>query len=174
MELLKRGQVFAMRITQWGELGIQFSSYICQRESAGENTVAASEIAQALDLDIQYVHQILHKLRKGGILESVRGPSGGFRLAKSAEQISLLDLLIAAEGETFEVICETKPLHANCGKLTEQGQNCSLMNIWYDLKKHVDSFLSSYSLKDLSAMPFPSLTSSEGKLVKLGQGVSKE
>ncbi len=137
-----------MRITQWGEYGVHFSTHIAQREREGTAIVGAAEIAHDQGVDIQYAQQILQRLRRGGIIDSVRGPQGGYKLTRPASEITLLDILVAAEGDTFELICEAKPLgQTRCSAEAF----CGLRPIWYDLKDHVNEFLRRYTLEALAA-----------------------
>ncbi|MCB9030170.1 MAG: Rrf2 family transcriptional regulator [Deltaproteobacteria bacterium] len=135
-----------MRITRWGEYGIHCAAYIAKQLVAGNDKVAATEISESQQIPIDYTRQILQRLKQGGIVETVRGPHGGYKLVGAPEEINLSQILVAAEGDTFEVICETNPLsHDRCGN----GTCCSLKPIWYRLSQHINDFLSNYTLKDL-------------------------
>ena len=138
-----------MRITQWGEYGIHCAVYIAQRaqqQGSGNSPVGAADIAASQGIAIDYSQQILQRLRKGGIIESVRGPLGGYRLVKTPEQISIREILVAAEGETFEVICDSKPIgQERCSP----GAYCGLREIWNGLKQHIDLFLNDITLAQL-------------------------
>lgn len=136
-----------MRITQWGEYGIHCITYIWERQRTNGQPVGAAEIADKQRIALDYAQQILQRLRKGGLIESVRGPHGGYKVARAANTITLRDILIAAEGDTFEVICENKPLNLDkCSGLAP----CGLRTIWYDLKNHVDSFFEKFTLDVLT------------------------
>ncbi|MFN8388708.1 MAG: Rrf2 family transcriptional regulator [Bdellovibrionota bacterium] len=139
-----------MRITQWGEYGVLFSAYIARCAANGAKMVGAAEIASAQGVDLQYAQQILQRLRRGGIIDSVRGPAGGYHLCRNANELTLLDILVAAEGDTFEVICDTKPIGA---ERCMPGNECGLRTIWFDLRDHVNSFLMRYTLEDLAKLP---------------------
>lgn len=136
-----------MRVTQWGELGV-LSAIEVARSSSG--SVSATEIATQLKIDIQYAQQILHRLKKGTVLKSIRGPKGGYSLARDAASITLQEILRAAEGGTFEVFCETKPLDE---ERCSPDHSCNLRPIWMRLREHIDGFLSGVSLHDLSKRP---------------------
>ena len=139
-----------MRITQWGEYGIQCSLFMAQRLRDGIKTVGAPEIAQSQDIALQYTQQILQRLRRGKIIESVRGPHGGYCLSRPANEITLHDILKASEGETFEVICDAKPLsQVRCS----HGGGCALKSVWKELRSHVDEFLKNRTLEDLAEAP---------------------
>ncbi|MFM1848958.1 MAG: hypothetical protein RL417_2432 [Pseudomonadota bacterium] len=131
-----------MRITRWGEYGILCSLYLAKRYS--DTAVGAADIARAQVIPIQYTQQILQRLRRGKIIRSIRGPHGGYRLSREPENISLKDILYAAEGATFEVICEDNPIQETCGH-----EGCGLSRIWYELREQVDAILAARSLADL-------------------------
>lgn len=149
-----------MRITQWGEYGVHCSLYIALRQREGHSTVSASEIAESQGIALQYTQQILQRLRKGGIIQSTRGPAGGYSLMRPAEETTILNILDAAEGETFRVICENKPLSpTRCHNEVP----CYLRDLWYSLREHVDSFLMKHTLSELLERHL-----AENKLVQLG------
>lgn len=135
-----------MRITRWAEYGVHIMAFIAAEQDRGVTAVGASRIADAQGIARDYTLQILHRLKEGGILESSRGPLGGFHLHRPAEQISLKDILNAAEGETFEIICESKPLtEERCAP----DSSCGLRGIWYDLRSHLNEFLQNKSLREI-------------------------
>jgi len=135
-----------MRITQWGEFGLHCSMQLARREREGVTTVGAAEIAEEQEIALDYTQQILQRLRKGGIIESVRGPHGGYRLSRPAASITLGEILKASEGNTFEVICETKPLNE---ERCAPEMNCNLRHLWLELRDHVNTFLTNRSLLDI-------------------------
>lgn len=141
-----------MRVTQWGEYGIHFATQFARAQIAASrnqqsDTLSAAEIATEQKIDLDYAQQILQRLRKSGIIESVRGPHGGYRLARPCSQITLRDILCAAEGDSFEIICETKPINTD---RCLPDHYCQLRGIWYSLKEHIDNFLTSYTLDKLA------------------------
>ena len=139
-----------MRITKWGEYGILCCMHIArQSDSTRESTekpVGAADIAATQGLPLDYTQQILHRLRKGGVIKSVRGPRGGFMLSKSPSDISLREILHAAEGATFDVICEEEAVHENC---CDPQRVCALRGVWQELKGCIDELLSRHSLAAL-------------------------
>lgn len=152
-----------MKITQWGEYGLLCSMHIARSEQSGERTVGAAEIAEHQGIALQYAQQILQRLRKGGVIESVRGPHGGYKLARPAAEITLGEILLAAEGSTFEVICDTKPIDPNQRCRPEHA--CGLRTLWHELAEHVDGFLHGRNLADLTNEHYKS-----GSLIQLGAG----
>ncbi len=136
-----------MRITQWGEYGIHFSVMIAQMERNGHIPVGAEKIAKTQKVDINYTQQILQRLRKNGIVKSVRGPLGGYKLAKPAEDITLLDIILATEGNSLDVKCNSHSINHN--RCTNPS-NCALSQLWAALKDKIDSFLRSYTLSEFA------------------------
>lgn len=147
-----------MRITKWGEYGILCSLYLARRYT--ETAVGAADIAGAQLIPLQYTQQILQRLRKGKIVRSIRGPHGGYRLYREPEATSLKDILYAAEGATFEVICEDNPIHQTCAQ-----EGCGLSRIWYDLREQIDLILASKSLADLMKLDAEAKTMAPTSLV---------
>lgn len=85
-----------MRISSKGEYGLRALLDLAQRY--GEGPIQSHDIHRRQGIDENYLNQILIVLRKAGLIESVRGPQGGHRLARMPAQISLLDALTALEG----------------------------------------------------------------------------
>jgi Rrf2 family cysteine metabolism transcriptional repressor len=133
-----------MHITRWGEYGIICCLYLAR--SYEQAAVGAAEIAKTQAIPEQYTRQILQRLRKGGVITSVRGASGGYRLCRAPQKISLREVVAAAEGTTFEIICESDPPYkVSC----HRSEVCGLQEIWHGLKQCVDTYLERISLADL-------------------------
>ena len=135
-----------MHITQWGEYGIHCAAFIAAKQRTGATSVPAADIAAEQKIALDYTQQILQRLRKNNIVKSVRGPAGGYQLARPANEITLKDILVASEGDTFEVICESKPIGIDrCAT----GAHCNLRPLWFALKDHVNGFLTRYTLQQV-------------------------
>ena len=111
-----------------------------------DNSVSAAEIAFSQEIPLQYAQQILQRLRKGKLIDSLRGPGGGYYLAKNPNLISLKDILSVAEGETFEVICEVNAIYDDCGA---EHSHCALRPVWYELRNAINHVLENKSLTSL-------------------------
>ena len=153
------------RITQWGEYGVHICLYIARKHEEGLKIVGASDISEAQSLALNYTQQILVKLRAGGIVESERGPHGGYRLSRDPSGINLKDILLSCEGETMDLICDSKPIdHEKCSIEAR----CYLRTVWTGLKETIDSYLESFTLdKLLSEMKY--LDDGKDQLVSLPQ-----
>lgn len=135
-----------MRITTWAEYGLIVAVHLAGRGS--DLPVPARDVAEQERLPADYIEQILLKLRRAGLVKSVRGAKGGYLLARAPHTISVKDVIEAAEEHTFEVNCEVRPVDA---KRCRPGADCSIRPVWRALQERVDEFLSGVSLDDLLA-----------------------
>ncbi|NJO43587.1 MAG: RrF2 family transcriptional regulator [Cyanobacteria bacterium CRU_2_1] len=98
-------------------------------------------IAQRQDLPAPYLEKLLIELRKAGLVESVRGAQGGYRLARSPAQISLGQILEAV-GETIDPLPRHEPE-------AEQAEDWVTFTLWYRLHQKMKEALYSITLEDL-------------------------
>src|SRR5205814_9920369 len=90
-----------MRVTTWAEYGLIVSIHLARR--AGQGPVAARELSEQERLPHDYVEQILLRLRRAGLVETVRRPRGGYLLAREPQSVSVKDVIEASEAVTLEV-----------------------------------------------------------------------
>jgi Rrf2 family protein len=103
-------------------------------------------VAAREQLPGDYVEQILLRLRRAGLVQSTRGAKGGYALARPATEISVRDIITAAELVTFDLHCETHPLtEERCS----QSCDCSIRPVWVMLQKRIDEVLEDVHLSDL-------------------------
>jgi Rrf2 family protein len=133
-----------MRVTTWTEYSLIISLHLARR--GGTEPVAARDISESERLPGDYVEQILLRLRRAGLVESVRGARGGYFLGRPPEQISVHDVMAACDHQIFEINCETHPVdEERCGP----GAQCSIRPVWHALRTRVDDLLKGVSLTDL-------------------------
>lgn len=133
-----------MRITTWGEYALICSVHLAHRYGSGP--VNGRELAQSERLPSDYVEQILLRLRRAGIVTSMRGSHGGYELARPPEVVSVREVLSAAEHATFDLHCVSHPVDA--GRCADTG-NCSIRPVWLLLQSKIDETLESVKLADL-------------------------
>jgi Rrf2 family protein len=135
-----------MRVTTWTEYSLIITLHLAKRGRTGSGPVAARELADSERLPADYVEQILLRLRRAGLVESVRGAKGGYYLAKEPSLISVRDVMTASEHQTFEINCETHPVDA---ERCSPDAGCSIRPVWHALQQRVNDLLASISLADL-------------------------
>lgn len=110
-----------------------------------ENLVSLNEISKRQDISLPYLEQLFVKLRRAGLVESVRGPGGGYRLARAASEIRTADILAAVD-ETVSA------LHTGAGASGgSSGSRAQSManRLWEGLSAHVYVFLHQTRLSDI-------------------------
>jgi Rrf2 family protein len=133
-----------VRITTWAEYGLICALHLARR--AGEGPITGREIAAGERLPADYVEQILLRLRRAGLVSSTRGARGGYSLARSADQISVREVIAASELATFDLHCVSHPVgEERCA----ESQSCSIRPVWMMLQRKIDDVLESVHLGDL-------------------------
>ena len=107
----------------------------------------AKQLATMLDLPGPYLAKILQLLAQEGILQSVRGPRGGFRLARPAEAITVGEVVKALEGTDAMAGCVMGYLHCDC-----DGTPCPLHASWIEVKAHMETSMTQVTIRDLQGM----------------------
>lgn len=135
-----------MRITTLAEYGVICALHLARR--ASEGPITGREIADVERLPADYVEQILLRLRRAGLVRSTRGARGGYSLAKSADEISIRDVIEASETMTFDLHCVSHPVgEERCSS----SHNCSIRPVWMLLQRKIDDVLGGVCLADLLA-----------------------
>ena len=133
-----------MRITTLAEYGVICALHLARR--AAEGPVTGREIAELERLPVDYVEQILLRLRRAGLVRSTRGARGGYALARDSEQISIRDVIEASETTTFDLHCVSHPVgEERCSS----SQTCSIRPVWLLLQQKIDDVLAGVRLSDL-------------------------
>ncbi len=133
-----------MRITTWAEYGVICTLHLARRPDEGP--VTGREIAAREKLPGDYIEQILLRLRRAGIVQSTRGAKGGYVLARPSSEITVREIVSAAELVTFDLHCETHPLDA---ERCAQSCDCSIRPVWMMLQRRIDDALEGVRLSDL-------------------------
>lgn len=146
-----------MRVTTWTEYSLLIALHLARRGRGATAPVAARELAEIERLPADYVEQILLRLRRADLVESVRGARGGYFLSRDPATISVRDVMTASEHQTFEMNCESHPVDA---ERCAPSSSCSIRPVWQALQRRVDDLLSGITLADLlKEQPTPELVS---------------
>lgn len=112
----------------------------------GDNAlVSLADIAKRQDISLAYLEQLFVKLRKSGVVQSVRGPGGGYRLAHGAAGTRISDVMSAVDERLNAMGCEGAQSDG-CGGAKA---TCLTHNLWEQLSSHVYVFLNQTTLADV-------------------------
>ncbi len=132
-----------MRLTTKGRYAVMAMVDLASRSSG--KPVALADIAERQEISLSYLEQLFSKLRKGGLVKSVRGPGGGYLLANSPEETAIADIIVAVD----------EPLHATrCTPGSPEGcrsnkTRCLTHDLWEELGNQIHLYLSSVTLADV-------------------------
>ncbi len=110
------------------------------------NPVALADIAQRQEISLSYLEQLFGKLRKGGLVKSVRGPGGGYLLSRPPAQMRVSDIILAVDEPIQTTRC-TPGSPAGCHN--NKGR-CLTHDLWEELGNQIYLYLSSVSLADVT------------------------
>lgn len=133
-----------MRITTLAEYGVICALHLARRYDEGP--ITGREIAAGERLPVDYVEQILLRLRRADIVRSTRGARGGYSLARPPEEVSVRDVIAASELTTFDLHCNSHPVEE---ERCSAAHNCSIRPVWMLLQQKIDDVLESVRLADL-------------------------
>jgi Rrf2 family transcriptional regulator, iron-sulfur cluster assembly transcription factor len=114
------------------------------KHSAGE-PVSLAEIAERQEISLSYLEQLFAKLRKGGLVRSVRGPGGGYLLAFAASETRISDVILAVDEPIRATRC-TPGAPTGC---RGNKSRCLTHDLWEELGNQIHLYLSAVSLADV-------------------------
>ena len=132
-----------MKLTSKGRYAVMAMADLANTNA--NEPINLTEISLRQGISISFLEQIFLKLKKNNLVESSRGPSGGYSLAKSPEEIKLSSIIKAVNEEVKTVGCK-KELKKGCnGKSIK----CITHDLWDDLETHINNFFEKNTLKDI-------------------------
>jgi Rrf2 family iron-sulfur cluster assembly transcriptional regulator len=111
----------------------------------GTKPVALADIAERQDISLSYLEQLFAKLRRSGLVISVRGPGGGYRLSRPSAELRIADIIVAVDEPIAATRCKT----GSAKGCTKTGARCVTHDLWEELGQQIHVFLSSVSLADV-------------------------
>ncbi len=137
-----------MQLSTRGRYAVMAMAELACREAGdcrcGHVTVA--ELAAAQHLSSCYLEQLFGRMRRAGLVRSARGPGGGYRLARPAGQITVAEVIAAAEEDVSTTRCH--PGGPGC-EAAAPGERCLTHGLWDALGTHIATFLRSVTLADV-------------------------
>lgn len=129
-----------MRLTTKGRFAVTAMVDLAMHSDGAPVTLAGVSERQLISLS--YLEQLFGKLRRHGLVESVRGPGGGYCIARALDQISVAEIILAVDEPLDATKCGGK---ANC----KDNGPCLTHNLWTDLTDQIYSYLESITLDQL-------------------------
>ena len=133
-----------MRLSTKGRYAVMAMADLAGHEGANR-PVSLAEIAKRQEISLSYLEQLFAKLRKGGLVKSVRGPGGGYRLSRPAAEVRVADIILAVDEPMTATRCEPGSAKGCTGTATR----CVTHDLWEELGRQIHVFLSSVSLADV-------------------------
>ena len=130
-----------MRLTTKGRFAVTAMIDLGLRQSSGPVTLAA--ISQRQQISLSYLEQLFGKLRRNELVESTRGPGGGYTLARDASQITVAEIIVSVDEPIDATQCGGKE---NC---LGEGSRCMTHDLWATLNQRMVDFLTSVTLQKL-------------------------
>lgn len=135
-----------MKISTRGRYALRFMIDLAQHSSS--EYIPLRDISKRQNISIKYLEQITSLLSKFGILTSTRGPQGGYKLTKPANEYTIGSILRITEGSLAPVACLETPSNT-----CERAASCSTLKLWEGLNKAVNDYLDSITLESLATPP---------------------
>jgi Rrf2 family transcriptional regulator, iron-sulfur cluster assembly transcription factor len=137
-----------MRITTTSRYGVRALFDVAYH--GGGQPTQIKDISRRQRISQRYLEQIFNKLLKAGLLKSRRGPRGGYMLARDASEISVGDIIFAAQGPVVPVRCLSSedPGKADCTIL----DGCVTRHVWKETQRILVDYYNSVSIGDLCAL----------------------
>ena len=132
-----------MKISTQGRYGLRALVDLAVHESSGP--IPLREISQREDISERYLEQLFAKLRKAGIVSSVRGAHGGYKLNRDPREITVGDVVRVLEGDLAPVDCTKEDVEDKC----EFVNRCVTYEVWKEVKEKIEEVVDSRTLQDL-------------------------
>ncbi len=133
-----------MKLSTKGRYAVTAMMDLAIHDKFGPVTLA--EISHCQGISLSYLEQLFARLRKHTLVEGVRGPGGGYRLAKPAHTITVADIVLAVDERVDNTRCSGRE---NC----QDGQRCLTHELWDDLSAQILTFLEGITLSQFVERP---------------------
>lgn len=129
-----------MKLTTKGRYAVTALLDVAIHEHSGPVSIADISVRQ--DISVSYLEQLFSKMRKKQLVDSVRGPGGGYRINGDSNDISIAAIIDAVGEDVSVTRCEGE-------KDCQKGESCLTHHLWSNLSQQIHKFLSGISLKSL-------------------------
>jgi Rrf2 family iron-sulfur cluster assembly transcriptional regulator len=129
-----------MRLTTKGRYAV--TAMLDLALNATEKPITLADISQRQGISLSYLEQLFSRMRKQGLVSSARGPGGGYRLSRDANDINIAQVIEAVDEKVSVTRCEGR---GDC----DNGDPCLTHELWCNLSDQIYGFLNGISLGDL-------------------------
>jgi len=129
-----------MKLTSKGRYAVTAMLDVAIHAASGP--VPLADISERQGISLSYLEQLFSRLRKSGIVSSVRGPGGGYRLGKCSAQITISHIILAVNESVDATKCSGS---GDC----QGGEQCITHSLWEGLSKRIENFLENITLAEL-------------------------
>ena len=132
-----------MKLTSKGRYAVMAMADLAKNEITKPTSLTEISLRQGISLS--FLEQLFLRLKKNNLVQSVRGPHGGYTLSRSPEEIKLLSIIQAVDEKIKTVKCKKSSKKSCNGKSIK----CITHNLWDDLETHINNFFEKNTLKDI-------------------------
>ena len=132
-----------MKLTSKGRYAVMAMADLAKNEV--KKPTSLTEISLRQGISLSFLEQLFLRLRKNNLVQSARGPSGGYMLTKPPEKIKLLSIISAVDEKIKTVKCKKESKKGCNGKSIK----CITHNLWDDLETHINKFFENNTLNDI-------------------------
>ena len=163
-----------MRLTTKGRFAVTAMIDLALRDTHGPVTLAS--ISERQGISLSYLEQLFGKLRRHGIVESVRGPGGGYNMGKTLQCISVAEIIAAVDEPLDATMCGGEKDCHEQGRVggglldNKQKGQCMTHELWANLNKKMQEYLGSVSLGDLVRQQREREAARVGRVGRVGDG----
>ncbi|MGD8430306.1 MAG: Fe-S cluster assembly transcriptional regulator IscR [Ectothiorhodospiraceae bacterium] len=133
-----------MKLSTKGRYAVTAMMDLALHQDNGPVTLA--DISRCQGISLSYLEQLFARLRRSGLVNGVRGPGGGYRLAAAPDAITVADVIVAVDENVDATRCRGRE---NC----QNGERCLTHDLWSELSSQIYDFLDGITLADLAAQP---------------------
>jgi Rrf2 family transcriptional regulator, iron-sulfur cluster assembly transcription factor len=133
-----------MRLTSKGRYAVMAMADLALH-GGGERAVPLQDIARRQEISLSYLEQLFARMRRAGLVSGVRGPGGGYRLARNADLITIAEVIAAVNEPIKATRCDEASTKSCLGK----SGRCIAHGLWQEMGDRIQLFLTSVSLADV-------------------------
>ncbi|HZZ68661.1 MAG TPA: Rrf2 family transcriptional regulator [Phenylobacterium sp.] len=137
-----------MRLSTKGRYAVMAMADLARRQDEPCRAVALSDIATRQEISLSYLEQLFARLRRKGLVQSARGPGGGYRLSKAAAETTIADIVHAVDEPIRATRCAGRGADKGKGCMLK-GERCLTHDLWEHLGDRIEDYLASVSLADV-------------------------